>query len=63
MDTSKIKNIQIEDIDYRDYPDFCDAYISEAEWEDGTPLTEDELMELNSEHGDFVYDCVINKIY
>ena len=39
-------SITIEGIDTSDYPDFCDAYISSAEWEDGTELTEEELEEF-----------------
>lgn len=33
----------------KDYPDFCDAFISYAEWKDGTPLTDDELEKIDSE--------------
>lgn len=61
MDTSNIDNIEIEDIDYKDYPDFCDAHIVYAE-RDGIPLTDDEIEELNNER-DFVYEAVINKIF
>ena len=32
-----------------DYPDFSDVYITYAEYEDGTKLTEDELDILNDE--------------
>ena len=42
----KIVNLEIDGIDTTDYPDFCDAYASYAEWEDGTPLTEEEQGEL-----------------
>ena len=41
------KNVEFEDIDYKDAPDFCDAFISYAEHIDGTPLTTDELDILN----------------
>ena len=30
MDYSLITNIEFADIDYYDYPDFCDAYIVRA---------------------------------
>jgi hypothetical protein len=40
-------SIEIDGIDMRDAPDFVDAYISYAEWEDGTELTDDELEMLN----------------
>ena len=35
--------IEFEGIDPADYPDFTDSYIVYAEYEDGTPLTEEEL--------------------
>lgn len=56
-----IDNIDLDGIDTRDYPDFCDAYICYAE-KDGIPLTEEELDKLNEDR-DLVYDCVINKIF
>lgn len=45
-----VGSIEIDDIDTRDYPDFSDAYITYAEFEDGTPLSEDELMRLEDEN-------------
>lgn len=39
-----VVEIEIDDIDTRDYPDFCDAYISCAAYDDGTLLTEEELV-------------------
>ena len=44
IDTS---SIVIEGIDPSDYPDFCDAYVAEACYTDGTPLTEDECYEMD----------------
>ncbi len=36
--------MEIADINPRDYPDFCDAYIEEACWKStGEPLTDGEL--------------------
>lgn len=37
----------IQGIDMNDYPDFCDAYIDYAEWDDGEELTDDELDRIN----------------
>ena len=36
-------NVELEGIDMQDYPKFCDAFISYAEYKDGTPLTDTEL--------------------
>ena len=41
--------IEIDGIDTTDYPDFSDAYISSAIFEDGTELTVDELELLQEE--------------
>jgi len=55
MNVDNITDFEIEDIDMRDYPDFCDAYISSATWIDtGELLTEDELDTLNSGYSDLV---------
>lgn len=59
-------NIQVDGIDERDYPDFCDAFISDAnvELEDGTirQATDEELETLN-EDSEFVYQCVMDYLY
>ena len=55
-----VGSIEIDDIDTADYPDFTDAYITYAEFEDGTPLTEEELMKLEEENygivGELIFD-------
>ena len=61
FDFSKIDNVDVDGIDHRDYPDYCDAFISYAEY-DGVPMTDEQLDALN-EHSDYVYDCVMNHIF
>ena len=61
MDYKLITNIKVGGIDTRDYPDFCDAYISSADY-NGIPMTDEQIEELN-EDGQFVYDAVINHLY
>ena len=58
LDYTKINNIEVEDIDMRDYPDFCDAFISNADY-NGVPMTEEQLQELNEDF-DFVHEAVMN---
>jgi hypothetical protein len=60
-DLSKIRNIKFEDIDYNDSPDFCDAFISYAEY-NNRELREEELDELN-DNRDFVYEKLMNYLY
>jgi hypothetical protein len=61
MDYKLITNVEIDGIDPRDYPDFCDAYICYAEY-NGIEMTEDQLNELN-EDADFVYESIENHLY
>ena len=61
MDYKLIDNIEVEGIDYKDYPDFCDAFIASAD-SNGKPMTDEQLEELN-EDIDFVYDCVRNHLF
>ena len=60
VDLSKVANLEFEDIDHSDYPDYCDAFVSYAEY-DGIPMTEDQLNDLNENYRDFVYDKLINQ--
>jgi len=61
MNYNKISNISVEGIDFKDYPDFVDAFIDSADY-DGEPMTDEQLDEIN-EDTDFVYDCVIKQIF
>ena len=61
MDYTKIDNINIEGIDYKDAPDYCDAFISSADY-NGIPMTDEQLDELN-ENSEFVHDSVYNHLY
>ena len=60
-----IDNVQVEGIDYSDYPDFCDAYIESAVIKDNGEFrdaTDQELDAINDDR-DFVYSKVIEFIY
>ena len=53
LDYNKIDDVVVENIDHSDYPDFADAYILSAKYDDPVggyrDLTEDELESLDSE--------------
>ena len=58
-----IVDVEVEDIETSDYPDFCDAWISSARWEDtGEPLSDPELEELN-DNKDLVYEAIMKVLY
>jgi len=61
LDYGQISNIEVDGIDTKDYPDFCDAYISYAEYL-GKPMTGEQLELLNDD-GDFVYEQVISYLF
>jgi hypothetical protein len=61
MDYKKIDNIEIDGIDIKDYPDFCDAYILSADY-DGVPMTDEQLDEINDD-GDFQHECIMNDLH
>ena len=61
----EVADFEVDGIDTRDYPDFCDAYIASAsvlengKWREATDA---ELDKLN-EDGDLVYSCVEDYLY
>jgi hypothetical protein len=61
LDYSLIDNLEFEGIDYGDYPDLCDAYISSADY-DGKPMTEDELDLINQD-SDFVHEKLFDYLH
>ena len=56
-----MSDIEFEDVDPKDFPDFCDAFISSATYK-GRKMTEEELDKLNDD-SDFVYDKLIDYLY
>ena len=52
-----VSTIEIDGIDMNDYPDFCDAYMASAQYQDGTELTDDELDALMDK-----YDCLTHEL-
>ena len=61
LDYSKISNVFVDGIDSNDYPDFCDAYIESADY-DNREMTEDELEILNEET-EFISEHVFSQIF
>ena len=57
IDYNKIEVLEVSDINHYDYPEYCDAYISEAEY-NGKPMNSKMLDEINDNHPDFVYQQV-----
>lgn len=47
MKNINYNSVKVEGIDMNDYPDFTDAFITFAEYENGTELTENEMDKLS----------------
>ena len=66
LDYSRIDDVEVEGIDYSDSPDFCDAYVAKATYNDPEhgyrQLTEGELDELNLD-SDWVHEQVESWIH
>jgi hypothetical protein len=57
-------SIEIEDIDMKDYPDFVDAFISSARFNDGTELNDEQLEQLQDENYEIVNELIHeNQLY
>ena len=52
--------IDLDGIDYNDYPDFADAYVMAADFVDGTPLTDNQLERLTDE---YIHDFIEDRLY
>lgn len=62
----QIDDIEIDGVDTRDYPDFCDAYINNFWLVDGNEVreaTEAELDDINDNERDFVYEQVWDSLF
>ena len=62
IDFKLIGNVVVNGIDYKDYPDFCDAYISEADYY-GKPMSDEMLDDLNTDYRDFVHEQVYSHLF
>jgi hypothetical protein len=58
-----MRSLEIENVDSRDYPDFSDAYIGRASFTDGTDLSDQEMDQLNDEHGDLVHELAYDSLH
>ena len=59
----QVVDLEVDGVDSRDYPDFADAYFSYACYEDGTPLTEDELDKLTILASDVLWEIAYESLH
>ena len=58
----KITDYELEDVKSWDYPDFCDAYISYAEDENGNEMTEKQIEEWTENNEEEFYEMVLESL-
>ena len=63
LNEKKVIDLRIDGVDSTDYPDFSDAYFSGGCYEDGTPLTDDELIELADLAGDVLWEMAFDSLH
>ena len=63
LNEKKVIDLRIDGVDSTDYPDFSDAYFSGGCYEDGTPLTDDELIELADLSGDVLWEMAFDSLH
>ena len=57
---TELESVEIEGIDTKDHPDYCDAFVAKAFWF-GRELTDDEL-EIVNDDSDFVYEHTMKHV-
>jgi hypothetical protein len=62
LNGKNVVNLQVDGVDSRDYPDFSDAHFSSGCYEDGTPLTDDELERLNDLAADVLWEMAFDRL-
>ena len=62
LNGKNVVDLEVDGVDPRDYPDFSDAYFSSGSYEDGTPLTDDELERLTELAGDVLWEMAFDRM-
>jgi len=67
LDITKIDDLDFDGIEGSDYPDFSNAFISSADYEEAPgkfrKLTDDEIDWVMDNHGDWFYEKLMDHIY
>ena len=59
LNNRKVTDIEIDGVDFRDAPDFADAYVYHAVFEDtGESLTEEQMDQLVAENYEEIQELI-----
>ena len=61
FDIKLVNNISVEGVDMKDSPDFCDAFIVSADYDD-REMTNEELDWLMDNHSDWCYEKIMESL-
>lgn len=53
-----VGSLEIDGVNYWDAPDFCDAFFSAGQFEDGTKMSDEELNELAQQHPEILEERI-----
>ena len=62
LNGKKVVDLEVDGVDGGDYPDFSDAYFSSGSYEDGTRLTDDELIRLSDLAADVLWEMAFDRL-
>ena len=62
LNLAQIENMEFEGVDFCDYPDFVDAFLTAADY-NGKELTEEQIDYINDEHYEFVNESVYKSLF
>ena len=63
IDIRKITELEVDGVDSRDYPSFCDAYFSYAVWIDtDKELTDAELDQLTEDYPEYLNEMAYESL-
>ena len=64
LNNLEVTDIEVDGVNQKDYPDFCDAYIESAKFvSSGKELNDDELEKLKEENADLFFEDIMEQIY
>jgi hypothetical protein len=63
MNRNEFENLEIDGVDNRDYPDFCDAFFS-AGWhiKEDRELTDDELIQIGEDYPELLNEMAYESL-
>ena len=64
LNNLEVTDVEVDGVNQKDYPDFCDAYIESAKFvSSGKELNDDELEKLKEENADLFFEDIMEQIY